>query len=84
MQCREYMAGAGATDLPAPRDIAHLLARFSCNSHTICDEELRVIGEASCFPHLVLWPFRETSCFEALQTFGFDHDAGCPLVSMSG
>ena len=49
-QCREYMAGAGAPNLPAPREIAHLLARFSCNSHTICDEELRVTGDA---PHLL-------------------------------
>ena len=50
------MAGAGASDLPAPREIAYLLARFSCNSHTICDEELRVTGEASRLPTLVLCP----------------------------
>ena len=27
------------------RDIAQLLARFACNNHTICDAELRPLGE---------------------------------------
>lgn len=28
------------------RGIAMLIARFACNNHTICDEELRPIGNA--------------------------------------
>ncbi len=39
------MAGAGMGVLAEPKLIAFLLARFACNNHTICDEELRVIGE---------------------------------------
>lgn len=27
------------------RGIAMLIARFACNNHTICDEELRPIGD---------------------------------------
>ena len=38
------MAGAGTAVLPEPRTVAQLLARFACNNHTICDEELRSIG----------------------------------------
>jgi len=34
---------------PDPREVAKLLARFSCNNHTVCDEELRPIGIA-CYP----------------------------------
>jgi hypothetical protein len=34
-------AGSGAPDVKA---IAALLARFGCNNHTVCDEELRPIG----------------------------------------
>ena len=53
------MAGAGTAALPEPRNIAQLLARFACNNHTICDEELRVIGmqmhsaAIGSFPHLL-------------------------------
>ena len=43
--CREYMAGAGSVDSLEPKLIAYLIARFSCNNHTICDEELQVVGE---------------------------------------
>ena len=50
------MAGAGVPDLPAPREVAYLLARFSCNAHTICDEELRVTGEAAQLLKLELRP----------------------------
>lgn len=42
---REYMAGAGSVDSVEPKLIAYLIARFSCNNHTICDEELQVVGE---------------------------------------
>jgi hypothetical protein len=45
-QRREYMQGAASEALPEPRSIAYLLARFACNNHTICDEELRPIGAA--------------------------------------
>ncbi len=49
VECREYMEGAGKqqiqAELPAVRDIAMLIACFACNNHTICDEELRPIGE---------------------------------------
>lgn len=43
---REYMQGAPDTkdEAPAPKEIAMLLARFACNNHTICDEELRPLG----------------------------------------
>jgi SET and MYND domain-containing protein len=37
----EAAAAASSVDL---RQIAQLLATFACNSHTICDEELRPIG----------------------------------------
>jgi SET and MYND domain-containing protein len=30
--------------VPDVKHIAQLLARFACNNHTICDEELRPIG----------------------------------------
>ncbi|GAX79165.1 hypothetical protein CEUSTIGMA_g6605.t1 [Chlamydomonas eustigma] len=30
--------------VPSVKDIALLLARFACNNHTICDEELRPVG----------------------------------------
>ena len=40
------MAGARTGDLAEPKLIAFLLARFACNNHTICDEELQVIGKA--------------------------------------
>jgi len=29
---------------PSVRDVALLLARFACNNHTICDDELAPIG----------------------------------------
>lgn len=41
------MLGEAASDpaVGAPaRDVAQLLARFACNNHTVCDEELRAIG----------------------------------------
>ncbi|KAK9833733.1 hypothetical protein WJX74_004208 [Apatococcus lobatus] len=45
---REYMDGAGDQAPNATqhdvRKIALLIARFACNNHTICDEELRPIG----------------------------------------
>jgi len=30
--------------LPSVKEIALLLARFACNNHTICDEELRPVS----------------------------------------
>ena len=33
------------TDLPDQRAIVRLLARCACNNHTICDDELRPVGE---------------------------------------
>lgn len=47
MCCRRYMYGADAMDSTAgvpAGEIALLLARFACNNHTICDDELRAIG----------------------------------------
>ncbi|KAF8067415.1 CKB4 [Scenedesmus sp. PABB004] len=55
---RQFMAGGAAGGqtagpppgddgddaLPGVRAIAQLLARFACNNHTICDDELRPIG----------------------------------------
>ena len=41
------MHGAAAADpaVGAPaRDVAMLLARFACNNHTVCDEELQAVG----------------------------------------
>ena len=35
--------------LPGVQEVALLLARFSCNNHSICDEELRPIG-AGLYP----------------------------------
>ena len=35
--------GAAETDV---KEIALLLARFACNNHTICDDELRPVGAA--------------------------------------
>ena len=52
----------GAGDLaPQPqrhdvRDIAMLLARFACNNHTICDEELRPIGTISLLQIVYIVP----------------------------
>ncbi|CAL8470855.1 g10397 [Coccomyxa elongata] len=40
---REYMKGSG-TSIPDAKDVAYLLARFACNNHTICDDELRPKG----------------------------------------
>ena len=31
--------------LPDPNPIALMLARCACNNHTICDDELRPLGE---------------------------------------
>ncbi len=45
LECREYMAGAGNVDRVDTKLIAYLLARFACNNHTICDEELQVVGK---------------------------------------
>ena len=33
------------TDLPDQKAITLMLARCACNNHTICDDELRPIGE---------------------------------------
>lgn len=44
--CREYMKGSG-TSIPDAKDVAYLLARFACNNHTICDDELRPKGRLS-------------------------------------
>ncbi|EIE20303.1 hypothetical protein COCSUDRAFT_48675 [Coccomyxa subellipsoidea C-169] len=41
---REYMKGGGSINIPDAKDVAYLLARFACNNHTICDDELRPIG----------------------------------------
>jgi len=43
------MAGAGNVDRVDTKLIAYLLARFACNNHTICDEELQVVGEPWIF-----------------------------------
>lgn len=54
---RAFMAGADPAptssadplhrpDIPSPREVALLLARISCNAHTVCDEELRPVGVA--------------------------------------
>ena len=52
--CRMYVRGGlpqnGNSDddgEPSIREIARLLARFACNAHTICDDELRPIGARS-------------------------------------
>ena len=34
--------------LPSVREVAMLLARFACNNHTICDEELRPVSACRC------------------------------------
>ena len=39
------MAGAGSVKSVEPKLIAYLIARFSCNNHTICDDELQGIGK---------------------------------------
>eukprot|EP00878_Enallax_costatus_P011592 GHUV01012100.1.p2 GENE.GHUV01012100.1~~GHUV01012100.1.p2 ORF type:complete len:544 (+),score=225.45 GHUV01012100.1:895-2526(+) len=54
---RQYMQGTAKQQQPQPpgahtedpslldaKHIAQLLARFACNNHTVCDEELRPIG----------------------------------------
>ena len=42
---REYMVGGlDPQAAPSPKEIAMLLARFACNNHTICDDELRPLG----------------------------------------
>ncbi len=38
------------TDLPDPKIIALMLARCACNNHTICDDELRPIGQQPPLP----------------------------------
>ena len=43
MQGASSSGGGGAAEPDAP-EIARLLARFACNSHTICDNELRPVG----------------------------------------
>ena len=45
MQGASSAGGGGAAEPDAP-EIALLLARFACNSHTICDNELRPVGAA--------------------------------------
>lgn len=37
--------------LPDPKSVALTLARCACNNHTICDDELRPIGE-----YQLAWP----------------------------
>jgi hypothetical protein len=40
-----YGAEAVNVEVGVPvREIALILARFACNNHTICDDELRAIG----------------------------------------
>ena len=46
MKSREYMAGAGSVEALEPKLIAYLIARFSCNNHTICNDELQMVGES--------------------------------------
>ena len=48
------MQGAGPGALPEPKEVAYLLARFACNNHTICDEELRPLGACLFTDHNVL------------------------------
>ena len=43
MQGARPAGGGGAAETDV-QDIALLLARFACNNHTICDNELRPIG----------------------------------------
>jgi len=38
------MGGPNPEAVPNPKEIAMLLARFACNNHTICDDELRPLG----------------------------------------
>ena len=38
------------TDLPDPKIIALMLARCACNNHSICDDELRPIGQQPPLP----------------------------------
>ncbi len=52
--CRMYMRSglpqsgdSNDNGEPSIREIAQLLARFACNAHTICDDELRPIGARS-------------------------------------
>lgn len=76
MQCclrrRRYMYGADEVDptagVPAG-EIALLLARFVCNNHTICDDELRAIGANTPLPP----PF----CFGSI-------DFEAPYLALSG
>ena len=54
MAGRDYMDGLGVQAPGAAqqdvREIAVLIARFACNNHTICDEELRPIGKTCMLP----------------------------------
>lgn len=69
-------SGAGALGpdgLPTTRALAHLLSRFACNAHTICDEELRPMGTGlyplaamanhSCDPSCMQSFSGDTICF---------------------
>ena len=43
---RDGPAPANPNPNPNPKDVARLLAKVSCNAHTVCDEELNAIGVA--------------------------------------
>ena len=48
----DAVVGEETTTDPAaadPLEVAKLLARFSCNNHTVCDEELNPVG-VGCYP----------------------------------
>jgi hypothetical protein len=56
LPCRQFMLGGSSSNMHQQQQqqseeslldvkhIAQLLARFACNNHTVCDEELRAIG----------------------------------------
>lgn len=46
LSCRQIvqLASPAAAEGVTPRDLALLIARFACNNHTICDDELRPVG----------------------------------------
>lgn len=45
MQGASSAGGGGAAETDA-QEVALLLARFACNAHTICDDELQPVGAA--------------------------------------
>lgn len=69
MLTRNYMYGAEAVNVEVGvpvREIALILARFACNNHTICDDELRAIG-VGLYPTGAL--INHSRGFNAVQSF---------------